>query len=223
MNISNLIRFIKSIKVITFLKLNYFSKNIIREDGSKIIPYKNSVVDISPSSRIILSGGDIEIGCDLLRGSRAETRVRTHADSIWKSKNGCKVSYGCTIELLEKSVFDNKFFTMNVNSVLVVAKNICFGQDVMIGRNAVIYDSDFHSIIDNESNTRNPSRPVNIGDHVWIGTNTIVLKGTIIESNSIVSAGTIVNGKTNVNTIISSNIENKEKELSKTWIRQSPN
>lgn len=36
------------------------------------------------------------------------------------------------------------------------------------------------------------SKPVNIGDNVWIGANSIILKGVSIGSNSVIAAGSVV-------------------------------
>ena len=74
-NISR-IQFIKKIRVFRYIFYNYFCKNIIREDRSKVIPYKNAVLDFESGSKLYLKGGDMEIGCDKLSGSKAETRVR---------------------------------------------------------------------------------------------------------------------------------------------------
>ena len=56
-------------------------------------------------------------------------------------------------------------------STLIAAKKICLGQDVMIGRGVVIYDSDHHTIRDAQGEVTNPDVPVSIGDHVWLATN----------------------------------------------------
>ena len=56
---------------------------MIRTDHYKLIPYKNSVIDISKKAKIYIRGGDIEIGCDMIKKSKAETRVRLRENGIW--------------------------------------------------------------------------------------------------------------------------------------------
>lgn len=52
----------------------------------------------------------------------------------------------------------------------------------------------------------NPSKDVNIGDHVWIGNKTIILKGSEIADDSIVGSGAVVSGKyTDNNVVIAGN------------------
>ena len=63
---------------------------------------------------------------------------------------------------------------MNSFSILVSAKKIILGEDVMIARNAVVFDSDFH-VIKYDENQAEHSETVSIGDHVWIGANANIL------------------------------------------------
>lgn len=65
-------------------------------------------------------------------------------------------------------MFESKFFSANTGSVIVVGKHIYLGHDVMMGRNIVIYDSDFHSIPGSDGNPVNYSKDVTIEDHVWL-------------------------------------------------------
>ena len=59
------IKLYRSLRFFQYLYLNHFCKNIIRTDQSHIFPYKNAVLDMAPTAKIILGGGDIELGCDL--------------------------------------------------------------------------------------------------------------------------------------------------------------
>ena len=220
--IATYIEFLKKIKVVDFIYLNYICKSVIRTDNSKLIPYKNTVIELAPDAKIFLKGGDIEIGCNLLKRSKAETRLRIGEGAIWCSAGGCKVSYGSTIELLDGAVFDTGYFTMNCNSALVSAKRIVLGNDVMISRNVVIYDSDFHSIVDEQGKTKNQPKAVCVRDHVWIGANVIILKGSTIGDDCIIGAGAIVNQPVPENSIYHSYGEKRINILKGSWIRKAP-
>lgn len=220
MKIVRLISFLKKIKIIQFFYLNYFCKSIIRTDQSKLIPYKNSIIDIASGARIYVGGGDIEIGCDLLRKSKEETRLRLRDGAIWSVYGGCKISYGSTIEILQKALFDCKYFTMNSNSAVVVAERIVFGRDVMIGRNVVVYDSDHHQILNEAGEVTNRPEPVIIGDHVWLATNALVLKGVTIGEGSVISANSTVNK--NVESYVNFSSKYKIHEKRVKWDRNSP-
>jgi acetyltransferase-like isoleucine patch superfamily enzyme len=71
--------------------------------------------------------------------------------------------------------------------------SIKIGNDCMLSTNINIDTSDFHSIIDLETNYRiNKPRNVSIEDHVWIGYNSSILKGVHIRQNSIVAAKSLI-------------------------------
>lgn len=215
--------FLKKVNIIDFFYLNYFCESVIRTDHYKLIPYKNSVIDISKNAKIYIRGGDIEIGCDLLKKSKAETRVRLRENAIWSSKNGCKISYGTTLEILDNAILNSGYFTVNCNSVIVVAKKMYLGQDVMIGRNAVLYDSDFHQMLDKKGKTLNPASQVKVGSHVWIGANSTILKGTMIGQNSVIGANAVVNGEVPEKVIFNIKREKFVRNEFEKWDRKYPN
>lgn len=215
--------FLKKVNIIDFFYLNYFCESVIRTDHYKLIPYKNSVIDISKNAKIYIRGGDIEIGCDLLKKSKAETRVRLRENAIWSSKNGCKISYGTTLEILDNAILNSGYFTVNCNSVIVVAKKMYLGQDVMIGRNAVLYDSDFHQMLDKKGKTLNPASQVKVGSHVWIGANSTILKGTMIGQSSVIGANAVVNGEVPEKVIFNIKREKFVRNEFEKWDRKSPN
>lgn len=77
--------------------------------------------------------------------------------------------------------------------------SITIGRHVKVGGNVRIFDHDFHSLdpivrrgASDIGNVR--TRPIVIGDDVFVGTNAIILKGTSIGARSIVAAGSVVFG-----------------------------
>lgn len=211
--------FYRKIRFFRYIQLNFFCKNVIRTDRSLLIPYKGTVIDIEPGAKLILGGGDMEIGCDLLRKSKAETRMRLRKGATWSNEGGCRLSYGTTVEVLSGGVLDSQFFTMNTGSVLIAAKKIAMGHDVMIGRNVVVYDSDHHVIRNEDGNITNPDATVSVGDHVWLATNVTVLKGSEIGSNSIIAANTVVHSRVPADTLYQTG---KNRQNYGTWSREHP-
>lgn len=214
--------FIKKIRIFHFFYLNYFCKNVVRKDGSKLIPYKNAVIELHRTSQIVLCRGDIELGCDLVRGSKAETRLRLKQGAKWNSDGGCKISYQSTLELLNDAELRSGYFTMNSNSTIVAANKMTLGQDVMISRNVIVYDSDFHSILSENDICANKNKEVVIGDHVWLAANTMVLKNSKIGNGTIISAGSIVRTTISSDSIYNCNSSEPIKKLNGKWIRDIP-
>ncbi|NUN07804.1 MAG: acyltransferase [Ignavibacteriaceae bacterium] len=81
---------------------------------------------------------------------------------------------------------------------IVCLKSIQIGDNVKIGGNTVIYDTDFHSLnfLDRRSSSEDRSKigtaSVDIGDDVFIGAHTTILKGVSIGEKSIIAAGSVV-------------------------------
>ena len=176
-----------------YIYYNYLCKNIVRKDNAKLIPFKGTILDLHPTARIYLSGNDMLICTNKLKKSKAEAHIRLDKNAIWKCNNGAFLFYNTVLEIKEDAVFESGYFSANGGSVIIAHKNIKFGEDVMIGRNVVIYDSDFHSINNKEGIACNPPKPVIIGDHVWLTTNIMIQKGVTIGEDSLVTAYTVVN------------------------------
>lgn len=82
---------------------------------------------------------------------------------------------------------------INYGASIFCYEKIVIGNDVAIGSNVCIRDTDSHQIIDGRKQILNSvSSPVYIGNHVWIGEGSIILKGVRIGNDSIVAAGAVV-------------------------------
>lgn len=82
------------------------------------------------------------------------------------------------------------------NSVIVCQDKIAIGNNVMIGANCVIYDTDMHSVDYKDRvecpDTHIKTAPVTIKDGAWICGHCIILKGVTIGEKSVVAAGSVV-------------------------------
>lgn len=87
----------------------------------------------------------------------------------------------------------NNFFA-NKNCFISFDYNIIFGNDVLIGWNVNIRDSDGHKIFyNNISEEQSPF--VKIGNHVWICSFVDILKNTCIDDECVVAYRSLVTGK----------------------------
>lgn len=82
-------------------------------------------------------------------------------------------------------------FSANNNFQIRSHTAVTIGNDVMIGWNVKIMDSDNHKIYINEIPIEN-KREVVIGNHVWVGAEVNFLKGSKIPDNSIVGYQSLV-------------------------------
>ena len=86
---------------------------------------------------------------------------------------------------------------VGMSGVTIYAREaITIGDKCLIGANTKILDNDFHPI-DPEVRRRTPgeyiaSKPITIGENVFIGCNVLILKGVTIGNNSVIGAGSVV-------------------------------
>lgn len=111
--------------------------------------------------------------------------------------------FGNPIGLFRPCIFD----ALNLNSKIQVGHNfsasgvcivaqtkITIGNNVSIGANVTIVDTDFHAInCEGRRNSTLPkSIPVVIEDDVWIGMNVVILKGVTIGQGAVIGANCVV-------------------------------
>lgn len=113
--------------------------------------------------------------------------------AVWNCSNGADLFYNTVVEIKPDAVFNTGYFSANGGSVIIAHKNINFGEDVMIGRNVIVYDSDFHTLYNRDGSACNPPEPVTIEDHVWLTSNIIVQKGVTVGKDSLITAYTTIN------------------------------
>lgn len=88
----------------------------------------------------------------------------------------------------------------------------------MIGRNVIIYDSDFHNIY-RENSLINKSEEIKINNHVWIATNSVVLKGVEIGEGAVIGANTIVTNDVNEKNLVLSQYKKQVLNTDTRWER----
>lgn len=69
---------------------------------------------------------------------------------------------------------------------------IHIGDKCLFSANVELWNSDTHTIYDSEGNIINHSKPITIGDHVWIGKHVKVLKGVTIGEHSVIGMCSLV-------------------------------
>jgi acetyltransferase-like isoleucine patch superfamily enzyme len=77
---------------------------------------------------------------------------------------------------------------LNRNTEVIAATEVSIGRECKISWDVIIMDTDQHGFHGHDP----VSRPVRIGDRVWIGCRAIILKGVTIGDDAVIAAGAIV-------------------------------
>lgn len=162
--------------------------------ATSIIVTKDVIINLAKSACIQVLKGRFLIG-----ESDAPTKQRTRKTEITLADNAQLTLHGDVIlyegvgirvaEGAQLSIGDHTY--INRSASIDCTQEITIGDYCAISDNVQILDSDFHTIT-YDGKTSEKSKPIHIGNHVWIGRSAIVLKGVTIGDGAIIGAGSIV-------------------------------
>lgn len=194
-----LINKLKKIEILKTIYYTFLSRNINKiERKSKIICLKKSNFQLAKSSKIILNG-TLMFSDNDINGSTRQSNLRMDKDSILEIKKFFSIYYGADIILFNgaKLKLGSGFFNSNIK--IRCHERIEIGEDVAISHDVTIMDSDAHEGL---WEGYEKTKPIKIGNHVWIGTRVTILKGVTIGDNAIIAAGSVVTKDVPNNTIV---------------------
>src|SRR5207249_2614346 len=128
---------------------------------------------------------------------------------------------GCSFSVGENGRCTIGDFTLLNGALIMAEERIEIGSHCLISWNVGIADSDFHPLEpaqrlidaqalapfykDRPARPKLETRPVKIGNNVWIGMHAIILKGVTIGENSVVAAGAVVTKSVPANCVVAGN------------------
>lgn len=155
--------------------------------------HNHSLINLAKSATITLpENGSLDINVLNIK------RDRIRPCTLWMGENTQLISKGFTMyEGAAIVVVDGGKLTLGHNSymnesLIQCANSITIGDDCAIAGDVLIQDTDFHPILDEKGNEKPISKPIMIGNKVWICANAIILKGVTIGDGAIVAAGAVV-------------------------------
>lgn len=178
-----------------FIYYNFFSKKVFREKGSFIFPNWGTNIQIGRNA-VVKVQGDVYLNYyPVYKLGRHQTTFRVGNNAVLNIRNGLRIAYENTFSVDHECEMDIGYFFTGVGANVICSKKMTIGNNVMLGRDVSVFDSDYHTIYNEKDTVINEPREVVIGDNVWIGARSIVLKGTKINSGAIISANSMVMGK----------------------------
>lgn len=171
-----------------FYRMNFLSKQIIRNKRLAFNNYKDNIVQLDKDSKLILND-TLTMGYKQVKNSHIETRLlleegaRMTVDGSFNMYGGSYIRVFKNSHLLVKSSF------INENVQISCGDYIEIGEKCAIGRDVVIRSYDGHYILQPGYKI---SEPIIIKDHVWIGQGATILKGVTIGEGAIIASGAVV-------------------------------
>lgn len=211
-----------------FLKTNFIKSFII---NWRLCGFKNAIyfpillgygtkISLAKGARIVLPTlvrpalCTIEKKCSLVMKEYSEIKLKG---------NGILLHENTGIFMMPNSVLElGHHFNCNKNTSINVGLKMVFGNNVLFSANALIYDTDFHSLYNENKKLINPNAPVLVGNNVWFGNRVTVLKGTEIADNVVFGAGSIISGVYKESNAIYAGFPAKLIKCGITWDYQFP-
>ncbi len=131
----------------------------------------------------------------------------------------CSVYAGCSFAVKGNGRCTIGDYTLLNGALIMCEEEVTIGKYCLISWNVGIADSDFHPL-DPEQRKKDalvlnpytkgerppiPTKPVRIGDNVWIGMGAVILKGVTIGENSVIGAGAVVTRDVPPNVVVAGN------------------
>jgi acetyltransferase-like isoleucine patch superfamily enzyme len=113
-------------------------------------------------------------------------RGRMFVDGIVAIGVGSRVDVGPSAQL---RVGDGTYFSPNVR--IVLTSGLSVGSGCAVSWDVQILDDDHH-LIDSGRGFGPSSKPIEIGDRVWIGSRATILKGVRIADGCVIASGAVV-------------------------------
>ncbi len=156
---------------------------------SNIVAFRETMVSVAPNAEIELGSGRFIINdswCDV-NPFPALLSMREHSKLI--VHGSFSVYSNADISINESAVLEIGSGFANHGARIHCFQNIRIGNQVFIGDDVAIRDSDGHEVV---GSNKPMSSPIVIEDHVWIGARVTIVKGVTIGEGAIVAAGAVV-------------------------------
>lgn len=181
------------IRNVDILQTYTLYKKINYHKSSHVHVFNHSYINMSSDSKILIKE------CGFLEINRTNIkREKVKPCTLWIDEESTLVidSFtmyeGAAIVICkggQLSIGRNSY--MN-DSLIQCAESITIGDDCAIAGDVLIQDTDFHPILDESGNPRPVSKPIKIGNKVWICAKATILKGVTIGDGAIIAAGAVV-------------------------------
>lgn len=186
---------------INLIRYNFLSSQISKSSVISLLPFRNVILQFDKGAKLNIQGR-LTLGCKQVRKSKKEMRLLIERNAVMKVKGAFSAYAGSFIRVAigGKLELGNSFINEDVE--ITCASHIKIGDNCAIARGVIIRDYDAHTIIGDNYQI---SKPIMIGNKVWIGNRAIILKGVTIGDGAIIAAGAIVTKDVPAKSVVAGN------------------
>lgn len=170
-----------------FLKYNTI-KEILKRDV--LIPTPYCIIEIDKGAKLQKKGISV-LGQKKFRKSKLETRLLVNKGATLQLCGATIIGYGSDLEVFSNATLSiGDGVKTNIGATIICGERIEIGKDTMLGRHITIRDNNGSHYM-NRQGYKN-TRPVIIGDKVWLTEQCTVMPGVKIGDGAIIGALSLV-------------------------------
>ncbi len=156
---------------------------------------KGSVQIDAPIKRGMIRIGFRDMGIQNEKDQKTILDLRAESQLIFK---GC-ASIGAGARIYTKGILTiGDDFYLSLNSTIIAHENVSFSKSCTVGWDSLIMDTDFHKVYNFYTGEKYPmTKPILIGEHVWICNECQILKGAVIPDDTIIASKSLINSALN--------------------------
>lgn len=168
-----------------------------------MIPSSHVVIQLEKGGKILKKGISY-IGTKQYRKSKLETRLLIEKGAVLELGPDTNIMYGADIEVFHDAhlIFKGEGGS-NIGATIICGERIEIGKGTMMGRNVLIRDNNGNHYI-NRTGYKN-TRPVIIGEKVWLCEGCTIMLGVKIGDGAIVGAKAFITSNIPSNAMVSGN------------------
>ena len=171
--------------------------------GDYLLAGRHSAVDVAKSATLDIHD-TFWFGARRIKGSRLESRLLVEDGATLATEGPVKVFYGADIEVFRGARLVLKGgIAANTGFTVICGDSIEIGKDVQIGRGVTIRDNHGGHYL-NRAGFKD-TRPVVIGDKVWLCEGCTIMPGVKIGEGAIVGAHAFVTANVPAHAMVSGN------------------
>lgn len=190
-------RKIRQVSFTQFIYYNFLCGRVHRSKGALLIPYRGSAIRLEKGASLILDGRMILNAS--LNGKHMRARETCYLlieeNGLLHVKERACIGYSSRLIVGKDGRMEVGSMGCNEGCVFVCLNSITMGNDVMMGWNVTIMDGDGHQVGYKEQEKRESSKPVVVGNHVWLCNGSHIMKGAKIGDGAIIGAKSFITGR----------------------------
>lgn len=158
--------------------------------GNFLLPTPHCIIEVKKGAKIIKKGV-LTLGNKKFKHSKLETRLLVDEGATLRFDGSTSIGYGSAIEIFPNAILSfGGGGSTNIGATIICGERIEIGKNSMLGRHITVRDNNGSHYM-NRQGYKN-TRPVIIGDKVWLTEQCTVMPGVKIGDGAIIGALSLV-------------------------------